>query len=301
MARWAGGDLVEVVADVFASRVIASAHVAGGQINEAYRYRLESGTTVFVKTSTAAPAGSFAAEADGLRWLGETNTIRVPSVLAVRDGAELAHRFLALEWIEPGRPAPDHDERFGRSLAALHRFGCARFGLDADNWIAGIPQANGPPGPGADTHGIGWAEFYARFRIEPVLRLAVDAGTLGPDHVARWASIEARLEPLLGPPEPPARLHGDLWSGNALVDDGGGPVLVDPAVAGGHREVDLAMMRLFGGFAERTFAAYDEVHPLAPGWAERVPLHQLYPLLVHVVLFGGSYRSQVTSVLDRYR
>jgi fructosamine-3-kinase len=301
VARWAGGDLVEVIADVFGARVIASAHVAGGQINEAYRYRLESGTTVFVKTSGAAPPGSFAAEADGLRWLGETNTIRVPQVLATRDDAELAHRFLALEWIEPGRPAPDHDERFGRSLAELHRFGAARFGLDADNWIAGLPQINGPQQPGTDTLGMGWPEFYARYRIEPMLRRAVDAGALGPDHVARWSAIEPRLESLLGPPEPPARLHGDLWSGNAIVDDRGHPVLVDPAVAGGHREVDLAMMRLFGGFGERVYAAYDEVHPLAPGWADRVPLLQLHPLLVHAVLFGASYRGQVSAVLDRYR
>ena len=213
--RWAGGDLVEVVADVFASRVIASAHVAGGQINEAYRYRLESGTTVFVKTSSAAPPGSFAAEADGLRWLGETNTVRVPKVLAVRDDAELVHRFLALEWIEPGTPAADHDERLGRALAALHRFGCARFGLDHDNWIAGLPQANGPTGPTDGNGGPSWPELYARYRIEPMLRRAVDAGTLGTDHLTRWAAIEPRLDALLGPPEPPARAATPSWTSPA--------------------------------------------------------------------------------------
>ena len=295
--RWAGGTLVEVIADVFASRVIASAHVAGGQINEAYRYRLESGTTVFVKTSAAAPVGSFAAEAESLRWLRETNTVAVPEVLAVRDDADLAHRFLALAWVEPGRSAPDHDEHLGRSLAALHRFPCARFGLDTDTWIAGIEQPNPPPGAGSATT---WAELYARYRIEPMLRRAVDAGSLGPDHVARWTVIERRLDELLGPPEPPSRLHGDLWSGNAIVDATGHAVLVDPASYGGHREVDLAMMALFGGFGDGARAAYDEVHPLAPGWQERVALHQLYPLLVHAVLFGAAYRSRVSAVLDRY-
>jgi fructosamine-3-kinase len=295
--RWAGGELVEVVADVFASRVIASAHVGGGQINQAYRYRLESGTTVFVKTSPTAPVGSFAAEADGLRWLGETNTVRVPAVLAVRDEPDLAHRFLALEWLEPAPVQPDHDERLGRSLAALHRFPCARFGLDHDNFLATLHQGNGPDEHDPTTT---WPTFYARHRIGPLLRHAVDAGTLRPDDRTRWDAVEARLDDLLGPPEPPARLHGDLWSGNALVGPDGQAALVDPAVYGGHREVDLAMMRLFGGFGARVFAAYEEVHPLAAGWHDRVPLHQLYPLLVHAVLFGGSYRSQVSAILDRY-
>jgi fructosamine-3-kinase len=295
--RFAGGSLAEVIADVFGARVIASAHVAGGQINEAYRYRLDAGTTVFVKTSSSAPVGSFAAEADGLRWLGETNTVRVPEVLTVHDDAELAHRFLALGWIEPGRSAPDHDEHLGRSLAALHRFPCARFGLDTDNWLAGLAQVNGPSEPGPT---ITWPELYARYRIEPLLRRAVDAEALGQRHVDRWVAIERRLDDLLGPPEPPSRLHGDLWSGNAIVDGSGHAVLVDPAVYGGHREVDLAMMRLFGGFGPRTYDAYDEAHPLAPGWQERVALHQLYPLLVHVALFGGGYVAQVGAVLDRY-
>lgn len=294
--RWAGGELVEVVADVFGARVIASAHVTGGQINEAYRYRLDTGATVFVKTSTTAPPGSFAAEADGLRWLGETNTVRVPEVLAVRDDPELAHRFLALAWIEPGTPAADHDEDLGRSLAALHRFPCPRFGLERDNVLAVLAQPNGAD----DLPVATWAEFFARYRVEPLLARLVDDGALPLETRDRWRSIEARLDDLLGPPEPPSRLHGDLWGGNAVVATDGRAVLVDPAVYGGHREVDLAMMRLFGGFDRRVFAAYQEAFPLAPGWSDRVALHQLYPLLVHLTLFGGAYRSQVGDVLARY-
>ena len=107
----------------------------------------------------------------------------------------------------------------------------------------------------------------------------------------------ARLPQRCGPAEPPARLHGDLWGGNLLTDEHGAPVLIDPAVYGGHREVDLAMMQLFGGFSARVFDAYHEAHPLAPGWRERAPLYQLYPLLVHVNLFGGSYLGGVRRAL----
>jgi fructosamine-3-kinase len=295
--RWVGGSLVEVVGDVFASRVIASAHISGGQVNDTYRFKLESGASIFVKSASTAPVGSFEAEAEGLRWLRETNTIAVPEVLAVHDDADIVHRFLALDFILHGQPAADHDEDLGRSLAALHRFPCARFGLDTDNWIAGLPQINGPSEPDPT---ITLPELYAQHRIEPLLRRAVDAEVLGQRHVDRWTSIERRLDDLLGPPEPPSRLHGDLWSGNAIVDGSGHAVLVDPAVYGGHREVDLAMMRLFGGFGPRTYDAYDEVHPLAPGWQDRVELLQLYPLLVHVALFGGRYVAQVGAGLDRY-
>jgi fructosamine-3-kinase len=239
----------------------------------------------FVKTGAVDPR-QFPREAEGLAWLADAGAVRTPEVLAV-DATQLV-----LEWIEPGRPAPDHDEVLGRGLAALHRAGAPAFGAGARNWVGRLAQDNRP----APT----WAGFYGTRRIEPLVRRAVDAGQLPEEAVADAAALLSRLDDVCGPPEPPARLHGDLWAGNALVGADGAPVLIDPAPYGGHREVDLAMMRLFGGFGPRVFAAYDEAHPRAAGHEDRVALYQLYPLLVHTVLFSGGYARQALAALRRY-
>jgi protein-ribulosamine 3-kinase len=173
----------------------------------------------------------------------------------------------------------------------LHRAGAPGFGLDHDNFIGRLPQANGPLAT--------WAEFYRQRRLLPQLRRAVDGHLASAAMRRGFDYLLPRLEELVGPPEPPARLHGDLWAGNAIVDERGQPCLIDPAVHGGHRELDLGMMRLFGGFSARVFAAYEEAFPLAPGSEARVPLYQLYFLMVHVNLFGGSYVASVESALGR--
>jgi fructosamine-3-kinase len=263
--------------------------ITGGDINRAFRVDLAGGRRVFVKHRADAPAGVFTAEAQGLDWLRVAGGPRVPEVVAAQDEPP---RFLALEWIERGSPAADHDEVLGRALAALHEAGAASFGLEHDNFIATLPQSNAPAAT--------WPEFYASRRLEPLVRRAADAGRLRPATVARFARLTDRLADLCGSAEPPARLHGDLWGGNAIVATGGSPVLIDPAVYGGHREVDLAMMRLFGGFSPRVFDAYREAFPLAPGHDERIGLWQLWPLLVHVVLFGGSYAGSLERTLARY-
>ncbi|MCB9612206.1 MAG: fructosamine kinase family protein [Sandaracinus sp.] len=253
--------------------------VSGGDIHEAWRVTLADGRVVFVKTHPRPPRGVYEAEADGLSFLAE-GPLRVPRVLAAEPS------FLALEWLEPARRVADFDERLGRGLAALHRAQPACFGHVRDNFLGPLPQPNEP----ADD----WPTFYAERRLAPMLaRSRADASLR-----RRFDRLYARLPELCGPPEPPARLHGDLWGGNLHVDERGEPALIDPAVYGGHREIDLAMMRLFGGFSSRVFAAYEEVHPLAPGHEERVALYQLYPLLVHAVLFGGGYLSRVASIVD---
>jgi fructosamine-3-kinase len=271
------------LAQALGSGVRSSQPVSGGDINEAHELTLEDGRVLFAKTNRGAHPGMFPAEARGLGWLGEAGALRVPRVLAV------APSFLALERITSARRRPDFDDVLGQRLAALHRFGALQFGLDHDNFIGRLPQANAPAAT--------WAEFYRSRRIEPQLRLAADEGLASPRMLRDGERLLAVMEDRVGPPEPPARLHGDLWGGNLLVDERGDPCLIDPAVHGGHRELDLGMMRLFGGFGARVFAAYDEAFALAQGHEERIPLYQLYFLLVHVNLFGGSYVASVERAL----
>jgi fructosamine-3-kinase len=264
--------------------------VSGGDINEAYRVSLADGRTVFVKTNERADPAMFPAEARGLDWLSRAGALRVPRVLAASRGG--TPQFLALEYLASARPVADFDERLGRGLAALHRFGAPGFGLDHDNFIGRLPQSNA-----ATTT---WAEFYRERRLLPQLERAADRGLASAELKKGFERLFARMEDVVGPPEPPSRLHGDLWGGNLHIDERGEPCIIDPAAYGGHREIDLAMMRLFGGFSEGTFAAYDEAFPLADGHEERVSLYQLYPLMVHVNLFGGSYAASALRALRGY-
>lgn len=282
----------EDVADIerrLGAGVLEVVPVSGGCINEAFCLSLRGGGRAFVKFSTRAPAGVFVAEMAGLEWLRAGGGVNVPHVLSVSE------RWLVLEWIEPGGPAGGSHEALGRGLAEMHAAGAQQFGADgppgvpAASWLAGLPLDNRP----TET----WAEFYAERRLRPMLRLCRDSGGL-PDRLASGVEgVIRRMPEVAGPEEPPARLHGDLWGGNVLWDDRGRPWLVDPAAYGGHREVDLAMMRLFGGFPQSTFDAYEDVCPLAAGWEERVPLHQIFPLLVHVALFGASYLASLERAL----
>jgi fructosamine-3-kinase len=276
------------LASALGSAVCKASRVAGGDINDAYRVKLADSREVFVKTHDAAPQGLFQAEARGLQWLAEAGAIALPKVLAVSN--DDAVPFLVLELIEPGSRSRDFDERLGRELAALHRVGAPGFGLDHDNFIGSLPQTNAVEQD--------WQSFYRQQRLVPQVRRA--ARHLGSALQQNFDQLYARLPDLVGTAEPPARLHGDLWGGNLHATVSGAPCLIDPAVYGGHREIDLAMMQLFGGFSERVFDAYDEAYPLQPDWRERVQLYQLYPLLVHVNLFGGGYVGSVQRALSRY-
>lgn len=281
--------LAEALRFSLGSAIASSRPVSGGDINDAFEIELASGVRVFLKTNANASPTMFPAEARGLDWLRGASPLRVPEVLAVSSGRAGEPCFLVLELLGAGRPGRDFDERLGQGLAALHRSAPAAFGLDHDNFIGSLPQRN--------AEHASWADFFWFERLEPQLDRA---SGLGSRLRARFERLAERLPQLVGPAEPPARLHGDLWGGNLFVDDSGAPCLIDPAVYGGHREMDLAMMRLFGGFGERVFRAYDEAFPLAPGSAERIQLYQLYPLLVHVNLFGGGYVEQVERSLARY-
>lgn len=247
-----------------------------------HRAELADGRIVFVKASDG-PTPVFAAEAAGLTWLRSAapgpagDGALLPEVLAADE------RMLVLPWLRETGPTPTAAERLGRELAALHAGGSEQFGAPWEGWIASLPLPNTPTdGP--------WPRWYAEHRLAPYLSRA--AGALGVEGTRLIERVIDRIDELAGPPEPPARLHGDLWSGNILWTPERA-MLVDPAAHAGHRETDLAMLALFGAaHLDRIQAAYHETRPLADGWRARTPLHQLHPLLVHVVLFGAGYRAQ---------
>lgn len=285
---------------------------AGGDINDAYRAELADGASIFVKSSTAALPGTFTDEAAGLLWLGEPDSeIMTPDVIGVVDDPDPAApgpRLLALRWIEPGRLDGDGEERLGRGLAAIHAAGAPAFGatpvLTADGTLDGDRHGHSPmrfnelqlPNLPCET----WAEFYAERRVRPLTRACRDRGRLTAQDAALFEQLCDRMPELAGPPEPPARLHGDLWSGNVLAGIGGGVYLIDPVAHGGHRELDLAVLKVFGGPGERCFDAYREAFPLAAGHRRRERLWQLAMILLHVYLFGGGYREQARSIAGDY-
>jgi fructosamine-3-kinase len=228
--------------------------------------------------------GAARAEAAGLRWLAEAGAVRVPTV----HGDDAHH--LVIDRVPQGRPSGGAAVRFGRDLAALHATGAPAFGAPPpggprDAFIGRAPMRN--------IEGTDWPVWYAEHRVLPYLRRAVDDGTVRPAEAAVIEEVGVRLPELAGPAEPPARLHGDLWNGNVLWGDDGRVWLIDPAAHGGHRETDLAMLHLFGcPHLDQVLEGYQRTAPLAAGWRDRVGLHQLFPLLVHAVLFGRGYAEQ---------
>lgn len=268
--------LADRAEQLLGTSVVSTTPVAGGDVCTATRLRLSDGTSALIKTRPHPPEGFFEAEARGLRWLAEPGVAEVAEVLAATEDC------LILRWVEPTRPSPESASGLGRMLARLHASGADSFGADHDGFIGTLPMPNKP----ADT----WPEFFAVRRILPYLKLAADRGHADDAAVSAVEGVVRRIVDLAGPAEPPARIHGDLWSGNIVWNADRAAVLVDPAAHGGHRETDLAMLALFGlPQLARVQATYAEVTPLADGWEERQPLHQLFPLLVHAALFGGRY------------
>lgn len=266
--------------------------LSGGDTSAAYR--LERGAEAFVvkvRQEQGEYPALFFAEAQGLHLLRQTGTLAVPEVVGY--GTTTSYRtpshwtYLILHYLPPAAQTPQQQEALGQGLAALHRHTAPQFGGTPDNFMGSLPQAN-PAAPTA-------AEFFWQARLEPQLRRA-GAVLTAPERQG-FERLREHL-PALIPTEPPALVHGDLWHGNVLYTSAG-PALIDPAATFSHREVDLSLMRLFGGFNERVFAAYQEALPLAAGWQARADLWNLYPLLVHVNLFGGSYLERTRKGLQQ--
>lgn len=296
--------------------------VGGGCINDAHRLETTAGL-FFVKYNDASRyPGMFKAEARGLDLLQKSNTLDVPKVIGV--GETGRYSLLVLEYIATASQAADFWEHFGSGLAAMHKnpahqtsghapapqgtpsaktaknkhTGTSKpkektpgFGLDHDNYIGSLPQSN-------RWHN-NWTDFFVSERLEAQLKRAIDEGRAGRDLVQMFEKLYRHL-PDFFPDEPPALLHGDLWSGNYMCGGNGRAVIIDPAVYYGHRYMDLGMSKLFGGFSQAFYKAYDEAYPLEPSWQQSMDIANLYPLLVHVNLFGGGYTGSVKSILRRF-
>lgn len=261
----------------------------GGDINEAWQLQTAGGPLFLKMNHPRRYPGMFAREAEALQYLQAHSPFRIPAVIFEGEWEDQA--FLLLEWIEPGSAHAHTGEKLGAQLAEQHLHQNQQFGWEKDNYMGKLVQPNNWTAQ--------WPEFFASQRIEPLWRKARDQGFFDTFETQRLEQLLHRLEEWV-PQEPPALVHGDLWAGNYLVDQAGHPVLIDPALHFGHREADLAMMKLFGGFPPEAYQAYQQHYPPEGDWEARVPLHQLYPLLVHVVLFGGSYAGQVSAILRRF-
>ncbi len=269
--------------------VLGSVAVGGGDISEARLLKTPEGPVFMKMDSRPEAAAMFEAEACGLELLAQSQAVRAPCILG-RGQAE-GFAFLLLEYLPQSPPAPRFWESFGAALAALHRHSATLFGLDSDNFIGSLAQSN-------RRHGK-WADFYVGERLMPQLRLALSQHRLW-DAAGRQFEALFKKIPDICPEEPPALIHGDLWSGNFLVGPGGKAALIDPSVCYAHREMDLAMSRLFGGFGPAFYQAYREHFPTAPGLEDRLDIYQLYYLLVHVNLFGGGYSQSVKRIVQRF-
>jgi fructosamine-3-kinase len=287
------------------ARVVGSQHgyqhlmitLAGGR--RAFAKVAADGPAAAGEAASDEMAAAFAAEASSLRWLAAADAVPVPEVLAVTEAA------LVISMIPPGHATPSAAFRFGTELARLHAAGSENFGAPWRGFIASLPLDNTPAPPGQPagaapswpqwTQWPQWPQWYAKRRLLPYLRQALDSGALRPEDGRLVEAVIDRIDSLAGPAEPPSRIHGDCWAGNVLWSGDRG-WLIDPAAHGGHRETDLAMLALFGApHLDRILAGYNDTTPLAAGWRSRVPLHQLHPLLVHACLFGASYAEEVRS------
>jgi fructosamine-3-kinase len=262
--------------------------VSGGCINNTLKLLTESGD-FFLKWNEGIDDDMFEKEQLGLNLLAQTNTIKVPGVVGL--GESGSKQFLVLDHISNAAPVGDFWELFGQQLADLHRNTSPHYGLNHDNFIGRLHQKN--------EQTKNWIDFFIGNRLEVQLGLALYNGHIDTSFAKKFRLLYPQLPGII-PNEPASLIHGDLWSGNYMVGDGGIPYIFDPAVYYGHREIELAFTRLFGGFDTRFYQAYHDSYPLEQGFEDRIDIYNLYPLLVHVNLFGTSYLSGIERTLRKY-
>jgi fructosamine-3-kinase len=261
----------------------------GGSINESFRVSTTQGNFFMKRNDAQRFPDMFQREAAGLNLLRASSDFKIPEVVLWGEVEE--HAFLIIEYIKKEPNTLSFWKTFGRNLAHMHKQTHEFFGLNHNNYIGSLPQQN--------TQKTSWADFFVSERLVPMVSRAHENGKLDIDTVKKFEKLCFKMNELF-PNEAPALLHGDLWSGNYVCTLNDTPGIFDPAVYYGNREMDLAMMHLFGGFHVDTYKAYQEVYPLEAGWKQRVDLCNLYPLLVHVNLFGGNYVKQVKQVVNQF-
>ncbi len=271
------------------TEIISFETCSGGSINEAYILHTSSGSFFLKLNNKVQYPDMFLLEAKGLNLLSSQNIITIPSVIASNNSS--ASAFLILEFIKEGNKSSDFWIEFGTRLASLHKTSSKQFGLGYNNYIGSIRQCNDQ----FDT----WTDFFTTCRIEYLFKQASDQGLIPLSLHKSINKLFLLLDDIF-PKEPPSLIHGDLWCGNFMVNQEEQPVLIDPAVYYGHREMDIAMSKLFGGFNQTFYEAYNETYPLNNGWMERLDICNLYPLLVHVLLFGQQYTNEVIRILRRF-
>lgn len=284
--------LKEKVEEQIGEKIQQAESTTGGCIADSYLLDLTSGERVFLKSAGRHNPDLFHKEAHGLKELKKAGCLPVPEVRLISED------FIVLEAITTGSPDEDFWLEFGRGLAQLHQFRSDHFGFYEDNYLGLSPQKNTPQR--ASENGQGWPEFYYQNRILFQLQLA-EKKQIATDELRHLIGrLENKIDNLLqGSEEPPCLIHGDLWNGNYMVNELGNPVLIDPAVYYGHREAELGMTRLFGGFPPEFYKAYDDTYPLKEGWEERNEVYRLYHVLNHFNLFGSSYYDQSVTILRR--
>jgi fructosamine-3-kinase len=265
--------------------------LSGGCISNAYKLTSTDGLQFFLKYNDTSSSDMFIKEANGLNELAKANAVRTPKVLSSSED------FILLEFIPSGNKKKNFFEEFGRSFAEMHKFTSDAYGFYEDNYIGSNPQIN----ISDENENSNWTNFYFNKRILFQLQLAEKLGNSTPELTNSISKLEEKIDEIIGKSEEkPSLLHGDLWGGNFMVDENGSAVLIDPAVYYGHREADLGMTKLFGGFGSEFYKSYNEVFPLKDGYEYRENIYKLYHVLNHLNLFGGGYYSQAISLIKLY-